>query len=569
MLKLPTDTDLLLVDFIKENRLVDASLCDEAVANHNGAGVVGPMLDAGKITEEAIADKLSELYHLKRTNIQPSMLENRPMQDVLTNDFIVSNRIVPLSEENNTLRVLIADPNALTSENDVRVMTGHTVETLVTTLSELDKCTHALLNASSNPSSVANDSNPNAANDDKGMHHAKMPETGSEVIDFVNNVVAEAVALGVSDVHFEMFRESARVRFRLHGVLQDMEQFNEFLTYNYSATVTRLKIMASLDISERRLPQDGAISTEVGDKVIDIRVSSLPTVYGERVVLRILDPDAANFELDELGLDAHEMKNFRKAIHSPQGMMLVTGPTGSGKTTTLYAVLKELNQIGTNILTAEDPVEYNLHGIGQTQIRDSIGLSFASALRSFLRQDPEVIMVGEIRDKETSDIAIKAALTGHMVLSTLHTNDAPSTITRQINMGIPNYLISAALIMVVAQRLARVNCEHCKEVVDDPTIPETLHMLGFDEKEAKSLKVYKGKGCDHCVGTGIKGRRAIYEILPVSLELKEAILENAPESKMREIAKKDGFKPMQETGRQLIRDGIITIEEYQRILTLD
>ena len=374
--------------------------------------------------------------------------------------------------------------------------------------------------------------------------------------------------LGVSDIHIEAFREDCQVRYRKDGVLQVMEEFAEFLSMNYSAVVTRIKILASMDISERRLPQDGAIVSELADKTVDVRVSVLPTVHGERAVMRILDPDAANFTLDELGIPEDGMKRFRKAIHSPQGMMLVTGPTGSGKSTTLYAALKEINDDNINIMTAEDPVEYDLKGVGQVQVKEGIGFTFASALRSFLRQDPEVIMVGEIRDKETSDIAIKASLTGHLVLSTLHTNDAPSTITRLINMGVPAYLITSSLSLVLAQRLARVNCPHC--IADEGIEPKILMDVGYTEEEASSLKPQKSKGCDRCLNTGVKGRVGIHEILTVNQALKDAIIKDASESEMVEIAKKEyGYMTMQEVGRNLVRQGKISLEEYKRVLVLD
>lgn len=570
---LPKETDVLLADFLLENNLVDAATYGEAAKA--GKGIATQLLMQNKVTEDAIASKLSDFYSIKRTALQPAMLKERPLQDVLTVEFIQQSRILPLKLTGKTLSVALADPGALGNVNEVKMMSGCGVEPLVITLSELEKGIRALGSAMAAPAAPkpAGKATPHDRDDADEAPRRTVAEggiasTGSDVIDFVNSLLAEAVLMGVSDIHMEMFRESARVRFRHHGVLQEMTDFNDVLTFNYSAIVTRIKIMASLDISERRLPQDGAVSFDTGNKMVDIRVSILPTAHGERVVMRILDPAAANFTLDELGLQDADLKSFRRAIHSPQGMLLVTGPTGSGKSTSMYAVLKELNQVGTNILTAEDPVEYDLFGVGQVQIREAIGLSFSAALRSFLRQDPEVIMVGEIRDKETSDIALKAALTGHLVLSTLHTNDAPSTITRLINMGIPNYLISAALILVVAQRLARVICQECKEA-DDTYNRDKLMVIGFSEEEAKSLTTYRGMGCDKCMGTGIKGRRAIHEILPISPQLKEAILNGASEAQMREIAKKNGFRSMQDTGRQLIRDGMLTVIEYQRILMVE
>ena len=317
-------------------------------------------------------------------------------------------------------------------------------------------------------------------------------ENESEVIKFSTAVVAEAIKMGVSDIHIEPYRFSSRVRYRLDGMLQEQEQYKQFLHDNYGAVVTRFKIMGKLDIAERRLPQDGAINFKIENKVVDLRLSILPTANNERIVMRILNKDAGDITLEQLNFEDQDLKSLRKAIHSTQGLILVTGPTGSGKSTTLYSILKEVSKPHLNILTAEDPVEYELDGVGQVQIKDHIGLTFASALRSFLRQDPEIILVGEMRDKETVDIGLKAALTGHLVFSTLHTNDAPSTITRLQNMGTPDYLISAATQLVVAQRLARKNCKECK-IPDEDVTPKVLQDLGFSAELASRVKALKEK----------------------------------------------------------------------------
>ena len=312
--------------------------------------------------------------------------------------------------------------------------------------------------------------------------------------------------------------------------------------------------MGKLDIAERRLPQDGAINFKIGNKVVDLRLSILPTANNERIVMRILNKDAGDITLEQLNFEKQDLENLRKGIHSTQGLILVTGPTGSGKSTTLYSILKEVSRPHLNILTAEDPVEYELDGVGQVQIKDDIGFTFAKALRSFLRQDPEIILVGEMRDKETVDIGLKAALTGHLVFSTLHTNDAPSTITRLQNMGTPDYLISAACQLVVAQRLARKNCKDCR-VPDDDVNSKVLKDMGFSDEDASKVKAIKGKGCAKCSDTGYKGRQGIYEILVVSKPIKEAILKQATTPELREIGIKEGFKTMQDMGRRMIASG--------------
>jgi len=405
-------------------------------------------------------------------------------------------------------------------------------------------------------------------NPKEGEGDDDLAKCGSNVIDFVNNIIENAITLRISDIHVEAFEHSSRLRYRGDGVLRDVEDVKDFLFENYSAIVARIKIMSSLDISERRLPQDGAISFNYknGKDQVDLRVSILPTTNGERVVMRVMDKSALNMPLEDLGFPESSFAKLTKAIHSPQGMILVTGPTGSGKSTTLYAVLNALNKPDVNLMTAEDPVEFKVEGIGQVHVKDSIGLTFTAALRSFLRQDPEVIMVGEIRDKDTGDIAVKASLTGHMVLSTLHTNDAPSTITRLINMGIPNYLITSSLTLVIAQRLGRVICPHCK--TEDPdTSKEQLIAIGFSEEEAAATKPCKGKGCDKCMDSGVRGRRAIHEVLVITKNIKEAILANANDLEIGTIAStKDGFLTMQDSGRKLIAEGVITVEEFKRIL---
>ena len=389
------------------------------------------------------------------------------------------------------------------------------------------------------------------------------------MIDFVDKNLKKAIKLGVSDVHLEIFRNSARMRFRLDGVLIEQKEVEKLLFENYAAIVTRIKIMAKLDIAERRKSQDGSITMKVGNKEVDLRISVMPTKDGERVVMRILDTDSIDLSIEKLGFQEEDEQAFIKAINSPQGMVLVTGPTGSGKSTTLYAALNMINRTEINILTAEDPVEFTMDGISQVHVREDFGMTFSSALRSFLRQDPEVVMVGEIRDKETVDIAIKAALTGHLVLSTLHTNDAVSTITRLMNMGVAPYLITASLTLVVAQRLARKNCNDC--IQEDESVNESqLRTIGFSAEESSRLTLYHGKGCIHCNGTGYRGRKGIYEVLRITDNLIEGILKELTTPELKKIAKeKDNFFTMQEVGRVFLQQGDISIEEYKRVLILD
>ncbi len=505
--------------------------------------------------------------NLEVAQLPEDALANRPFKGKISDAFIARKLVLPFKQEGQELHTAIAEPEGLQALNELKLITGCQVKAFIAPFHHFFPPVNIAAQQGKDKH-IAMQQNPAATITNNADVNAFKAATGNDVVQFVDEVLNEAIVTGASDIHIEAFRGSARVRMRVDGGLCHATSFDEFLNINYAAVVTRLKIMASLDISERRLPQDGAIATELGEKTIDIRVSTLPAAHGERVVMRILDPDAANFTLDELGLQDIALQQLRKAIHSPQGMVLVTGPTGSGKSTTLYAMLKELNTPDVNIMTAEDPVEYDLPGVAQVQVRESIGLGFASALRSFLRQDPEIIMVGEIRDKETSDISIKAALTGHLVLSTLHTNNAPATITRLINMGVDDYLVTAALTMVIAQRLARLNCTHCL-VADDAIKNDELFALGFTNEDLSRVKPMKGKGCDHCMGSGVKGRRAIHEVLPLTPSLREAINRGEGEDGLRKVALAEGFFPMQSAGRKLVEDGRISVKEYQRILMVE
>ena len=388
------------------------------------------------------------------------------------------------------------------------------------------------------------------------------------VMDFCQQILIHAVQTKVSDIHIESFRDFANVRMRKDGSMELQDMYTAYLFKYYAAVTTRFKILADCDISEKRLPQDGAITiTDNDGNEVDFRFNVMPTKNGERIVMRILAGDPA-LSLDKIGFDPDDYTKVIDAITAPQGMVLVTGPTGSGKTTTLYGALQYINRPDINILTAEDPVEYYLEGAGQVQANEKIGLTFSSILRAFLRQDPEVILVGEIRDQETIDIAIKAALTGHLLLSTLHTNDAIATITRILNMGVPNFMISSALSLVVAQRLARKNCSACAEI-DTRVTPEILTKMGFKGDDIHQVKPKRGVGCKVCEGKGIKGRQGIYEVLRITPAVEEAILNNEQAPQILAAARKDGFRTMTEIGRDFVAKGVLSIEEFQATLSSD
>jgi len=387
-------------------------------------------------------------------------------------------------------------------------------------------------------------------------------EEDAPIIKFVHSVIKDALEKRASDIHMEPLEKKFRIRFRIDGKLIEQQDPPKRLQ---PSILSRTKLMANVSLAEKRVPLDGRINVKVGEKVIDLRVSTLPTVHGESIVMRILDKESLSLGLPQLGFFSDDQTIFEQVINLPDGIFLVTGPTGSGKSTTLYSALNAINKPDRKIITVEDPVEYEMEGIGQVQVKEGIGYTFEEALRSFLRQDPEVILVGEIRDKATVDIALKAALTGHLVFSTLHTNDAPSSITRLLNMGTPNYLISAALTLIMAQRLARKTCLDCR-VIDENITPKLLNSIGFLPEQSARAKIYKGNGCESCTGSGYKGRMGIYEILEIENELKAGILSNLQQTELNAIAKKNGFRTMQDMGQDLLLSGDLSFAEYERVL---
>ena len=531
------------------------------------------LTDEQKILDLLVQDQSLEVIDLTTVTITDEL------KSVLPSNYINMNFIAPFKIEGRVLHIAISDISKLSLMRNLRTITKMDIELHAAKVSDISNFIDNLLADGERTISDIRQDNAEKTKtfdydvDDQAEVLESTPEEDieaieneSEVIKFSTAVVAEAIKSGVSDIHIEPYRFTSRVRYRLDGILAEQEHFKKFLHSNYGAVVTRFKIMGKLDIAERRLPQDGAIPFKIDGKVVDLRLSILPTATNERIVMRVLNKDAGDISLEQLNFEETDLNNLRKAIHGTQGLVLVTGPTGSGKTTTLYSILKEVSKPHLNILTAEDPVEYELDGVGQVQIKDDIGFNFSTALRSFLRQDPEIILVGEMRDKETVDIGLKAALTGHLVFSTLHTNDAPSTITRLQNMGTPDYLISAAVSLVLAQRLARKTCPECR-VPDDDITPKALADFGFTVEQASRAKVQKGKGCPKCKDTGYKGRMGIYEILNVTKPIKEAILRKATTPELKEIASNEGFRTMQDMGRELILTGDLNFREFDRAVS--
>ncbi len=532
--------------------------------------------------EEKILDLLVKEQSLAVVDLS-TMPVSEEIMTVLPSNYVNMNFIAPFKVEGNTLHIAIPDSSKLSLMRNLKTITKKEIELHAAKITDISTFIDKILKEGGGETTIESIQQKNKEKvqtfdydveenvevlEEKPEEDIEALENESEVIKFSTAVVAEAIKAGVSDIHIEPYRFTSRVRYRLDGMLQEQEHFAKFLHSNYGAVVTRFKIMGKLDIAERRLPQDGAIPFKIDGKVVDLRLSILPTATNERIVMRILNKDAGDISLEQLNFDENDLKNLRKAIHGTQGLILVTGPTGSGKTTTLYSILKEVSQPHLNILTAEDPVEYELDGVGQVAIRDDIGYDFGRALRSFLRQDPEIILVGEMRDKETVDIGLKAALTGHLVFSTLHTNDAPSSITRLQNMGTPDYLISAACSLVLAQRLARKTCTECREPDPDVT-PKMLADFGFTVEQASRAKVFRGKGCPKCKDSGYKGRMGIYEVLNVTKPIKEAILRKATTPELREIAVQEGFRTMSDMGRDMILSGDLNFREFDRVLSME
>ncbi len=581
MLKISRESEINIINMLIDQDIISGKDLPniKKISKEGNKSQIDAVFELKLASEDRILEVL-----VKEQNLETVDLSQIPIGDniksVLPTNYINMNFVAPFKVEGKTLHIAIPDSSKLSLMRNLKTITKKNIELHAAKVSQISDFIEKLLAESGDVTTEAIkeknkkkiktfDSDLAEAGevlDTKPEEDIEAIENESEVIKFSTAVVAEAIKSGVSDIHIEPFRFSSRVRYRLDGMLQEQEQFNQFLHDNYGAVVTRFKIMGKLDIAERRLPQDGAIPFKIDGKIVDLRLSMLPTANNERIVMRILNKDAGDISLEQLHFEENDLKSLRKAIHGTQGLVLVTGPTGSGKTTTLYSILKEVSKPHLNILTAEDPVEFELDGVGQVQVKEDIGYTFASALRSFLRQDPEIILIGEMRDKETVDIGLKAALTGHLVFSTLHTNDAPSTITRLQNMGTPDYLISAACTLILAQRLARKTCTECR-IPDEDINPTGLTQIGFTPEQASRAKVSKGKGCPKCNNSGYKGRMGVYEILNITKTIKEAILKKATTPELREIAIKEGFRAMQDMGREMILSGDLNFREYERVLS--
>jgi type IV pilus assembly protein PilB len=595
---------LIASSIISEDQLKQALGTQKKEGGRLGTNLV----KLGFITEDKLVAFLSKQYGVPAINLSDYKIDSAVLK-LIPADMAKKYLIMPVARVGATLTIAMADPSNVFAIDDVKFMTGYNVEVVVSSesaiISSITGCylgkgdnMLAAQSQSSAPTmsiqakdytlgdddmpdgsfeSTSFDEGPSvnvdefdkivgSALDNVDVLEEKedsevVKEVEAPIVKLVNGIFVNAIKSGASDIHVEPYENSLRVRYRVDGVMYTVMNLP---TKIKAALTSRIKIMSKLDIAERRLPQDGRIKLKLGKKRdIDFRVSVLPCLFGEKTVLRLLDKGNLQVDLTKLGFEQAALDDFMEALNKPYGMLLVTGPTGSGKTTTLYSALNYLNKADTNIMTAEDPVEFNFMGINQVQVKEEIGLTFAASLRSFLRRDPDIIMVGEIRDFETAEIGVKAALTGHLVLSTLHTNDAPGTISRLLNMGIEPFLVSSAVILILAQRLARRICAQCKEEEKIPS--QALLKVGFTEEECKTVKCYKGKGCPTCNGTGYKGRIALYEVMPIKDELKELILEGASTAEIKKAAIRLGMKTLRMSGVTKVAEGVTTIEEIMRV----
>jgi type IV pilus assembly protein PilB len=557
---------------IKENAITPEQLEQAQKLQRESGGRLGSALvKLGFLKETEVTTFVSRQYGIPAVNLAYCEIDPAVVK-LIPYEAAKRYQILPISRVGSSLTIAVVDPTNVFALDDIKFMTGYNVEPVVASESEIQEGIERAYSTKSEDnleSVIASldgaDTNLELQEDEAEMNLEDLERAADQapIVKLVNMILTEAVKRGASDIHLEPYEREYRVRLRMDGVLHPI--MTPPLKAR-DAITSRLKIMAKLDISEKRLPQDGRIMLRMNiggkKKQLDFRVSVLPTLWGEKVVLRLLDKENLRLDMTKLGFEADSLEKFQKAILKPYGMVLVTGPTGSGKTNTLYSAISLVNKPDTNIMTAEDPVEFQLHGVNQVQMKEQIGLNFAAALRSFLRQDPNIILVGEIRDFETAEIAIKAALTGHLVLSTLHTNGAPETISRLMNMGIEPFLVATSVHLIVAQRLVRRICSECAETVEVPF--EALVRAGYSPDEARQVKVKKGRGCATCSGSGYKGRVGLYEVMEINDELRELVLVGASAMELKKKAIENGMTTLRRSGLMKVMLGVTTMEEVAR-----
>jgi type IV pilus assembly protein PilB len=562
-----------LGDLLVKEKVITPEQLDKAIKmqKESGSRLGSALVKLGFLSDEDVTNFLSRQYGVPAINLSYFEIDGSVVK-LVPYETAKRYQILPLSRVGASLTIAMVDPTNVFAMDDIKFMTGFNIEPVVASEAAIMEGIEKAYSVSQEEdlekvmASVNDmDADVELTGDEQelGLDQLEKQADEAPIVKLVNIILSDAVKRGASDIHIEPYEKEYRVRFRIDGMLQPI--MSPPLRMK-DAITSRIKIMAKLDISEKRLPQDGRIMLKMNiggkKKQLDYRVSTLPTLWGEKVVLRLLDKENLRLDMTKLGFEAESLVKFEKAILKPYGMVLVTGPTGSGKTNTLYSSISRLNQPDTNIMTAEDPVEFQLAGVNQVQMKESIGLNFATALRAFLRQDPNIILVGEIRDFETAEIAIKAALTGHLVLSTLHTNGAPETISRLMNMGIEPFLVATSVHMIVAQRLVRRVCKDCAETLDLPV--QTLIEAGFTPDEAKKVKPKKGKGCSVCNSTGYKGRCGLYEVMEVDDEVRELILVGASAVELKKKAIERGMYTLRRSGLVKIMEGVTTLEEVAR-----
>ncbi len=551
-------------EILVEHGVITKEQLLEGLKHQTSTGVMlgEALIATGAISDEnVITQFLSKQLNLGNLNLKD--LEFDPVVvDLIPFDMAQKYNIIAIQKTNRILTVAISDPKNMFMLDAVKFLTGCAIKPVLASSKAIQEAINLNYESSSEVDTILNDikgENLEILSEEKESEPEDISSEISDapVVKLVNHLILEAIRKGASDIHIEMYQRILRVRYRIDGTLVEMTPLPYRLR---SSVISRIKIMSDLDISERRLPQDGRLKIRMGYKTVDIRVSIIPTIFGEKVVMRILDSSNLVLDLQKFGIPERGLRNIKEALSAPYGMILVTGPTGSGKSTTLYSALSALNQPDINIMTAEDPVEYNIDGINQVNVNSDIGLTFAAALRSFLRQDPDVIMLGEVRDLETAEIAVKAALTGHLVLSTLHTNDSASTLTRLTDMGVDPYLSASAVRLIIAQRLIRLICQNCKTEID-PAKNDLIPFLHLTSEEAKEIRLFKGKGCSMCNNTGYKGRSGLYEVLPIDQAIQELIISKAPPFTIKSKAVADGMDTLRSAGLKKMSAGLTTIDE--------
>ncbi len=556
---------------VKQNMLTADQLRQARDETRTKGGRLGAQItELGFLDEADLTDFVAKQYGVPSINIDEFEIESAVIQ-LIPEDVASKHTVIPVNRAGSTLILATSDPSNIYALDDIKFLTGYNIQAVVASEEAIRRAIDKYYDQSTSLEDVMGDFDDSdidlvQGEDELDIADLARASEDAPVVKLVNLILTDAVKKEASDIHVEPYEKSFRVRYRIDGVLYEAMKPPMKLR---NAIISRIKIMSELDIAERRLPQDGRIKLKMGrGREMDFRVSILPTLFGEKTVMRLLDKSNLQLDMTKLGFEQGQLDVFQDSIHQPYGMVLVTGPTGSGKTTTLYSALSELNQTTDNLSTAEDPVEFNLAGINQVQMHDDIGLNFAAALRSFLRQDPDIIMVGEIRDFETAEIAVKAALTGHMVLSTLHTNDAPSTVNRLLNMGIEPFLVASSVNCIVAQRLARRVCSECIE--NDPEVTsEALIEAGMQEELAKATVPVLGKGCRVCSNTGYKGRVAVYEVMQIKEELKEFVLNGASALELKREAIRLGMKTLRQCALSKLAEGGTTLSEVVRVSAAD